>query len=135
MAKGEDYVAYNIPIKAYIGNYWIRGAGYYPGYKVRLFRKGKFRYEEAAIHPRLFTDGRCGNLTSDIIHYSYKDFTDLLHKFNRETSLEAQKWIIDGRKVHALRVIRKAISRFLKFYFQKRGYKYCHQCSPHFLPL
>lgn len=113
-----------IPIKAYIGKHWIKYAGYYPAHKDRLFRKGKFRYdEEAGVHPRVFYEGKSGTLHGDIIHYSYDSFFEVINKLNRETTLEAQKWVNDGRKVSMLRVLRKCTSRFLKFYWQKGGYK------------
>ena len=115
---------YSIPIRAYIGKRWIQYAGYYPARKDRLFRKGKFRYdEEAGIHPRAFYEGKSGALNGDILHYSYENFLDLFKKMNRETYIEAGKWIMDGRKMNFFKMIRKGMSRFLKFYFQKKGYK------------
>jgi len=116
--------AYSIPIRTYIGNLWIQGAGYYPAPKLRLFLKDKFRYEEARVHPRVFLDGKCGALKGDIFHYSCNNFTEFLSKLNRETALEADKWIQDGRKVKLLNILRKTIDRFLKNYFLKKGYKH-----------
>jgi glycosyltransferase involved in cell wall biosynthesis len=119
-----EYVVYGIPIKNFLGKRWIKWAGYYPGYKDRLFIKGNFHYEEdAGVHPRVFYDGKTRKLKGDILHYSYANFQDLFTKFARETRIEAEKWIKDGRKMSFLRMTRKAASRFLKFYFQKGGWR------------
>jgi hypothetical protein len=46
-----------------------------------------------------------------------------IRKFNRETTLEAEKWIRDGRKVSLANSMRKTVDRFLKNYFLKKGIK------------
>jgi len=119
----NGYSAFSIPIRTYIGKRWVLGAGYYPAPKVRLFQKDKFKYEEAGVHPRIFLEGKCGNMKSDIIHYSCRDFSDWLSKFNRETTLEAEKWVKDGRKVTFPKILRKMIDRFIKFYFLRDGWR------------
>lgn len=115
--------AYTIPIKTYIGKRWIRYGGWYPAPKVRLFDKGAFKYEEAVVHPRVFIQGTCGHLKRDIIHYSYRDYHDYFQSLNNQTTLEAKKWFKERRKMNFLRAYRKAVSRFLKAYFQKSGCK------------
>lgn len=115
--------AYSIPIKNYIGNHWIRYGGWYPAPKVRFFRKDKFRYEEVCVHPRVFIDGTCGHLKSDIIHYSYKDFHEFFASLNNQTTLEAKKWFNERRKINFLKMMRKFYDRFLKSYLLKQGFK------------
>ncbi|MDD5217781.1 MAG: HAD-IIIA family hydrolase, partial [Candidatus Omnitrophica bacterium] len=117
----NPHVCYAIPIKTFIGSRWIKGAGYYPAAKARLFRRGEFRYEEAGVHPRVIYQGSCGFLKGDILHYSCKNLEQWIGKFNRETTLEAQKWITDGRKVTLAKQLRKTADRFLKNYFMKKG--------------
>lgn len=118
------YTCYAIPIKTFIGREWVQGAGYYPAAKARLFRKGKFRYEEAKVHPRVIYEGTCGQLKGDILHYSCQNLEQWIVKFNRETTLEADKWITDGRKVTLFSSLRKTVDRFLKNYFLKKGWRY-----------
>lgn len=117
----DPNVCYAIPIKTFIGREWIQGAGYYPAAKTRLFRKGKFRYEEARVHPKAIYEGPCGTLKGDILHYSCRNLEQWIGKFNRETSLEAEKWILDGRRVMLANALRKSADRFLKNYFLKKG--------------
>jgi histidinol-phosphate phosphatase family protein len=119
----SDLVGFAIPIRTFIGSRWIRGAGYYPARKTRLFRKGRFRYEEARVHPRALYEGKIVDLNGDILHYSCANLGEFVLKFNRETSLEAEKWVLDGRKVSLGKAIRKTADRFLKNYFLKGGWR------------
>ena len=122
--EGPRYVGYNIPHRNFIGNYWIRYGGWYPNAKLKLFRKDKFRYEEEAeYHPRAFLEGKTYTLKGEIIHYAYKDFKNLFSKLNHQTDFEAKKWIRDKRKMSFSICLGKIISRFIKFYFVKKGYK------------
>lgn len=124
LLKGElKDKAYTIPIKSYIGKRWIRHSGWYPAGKVRLFDRHHFKYEEAEVHPRVFIDGSCGHLTKDIVHYSYRDYHDFFVSLNNQTTLEARKWFKERRKVNFLQMYRKSLSRFLKAYVQKGGFK------------
>ena len=117
----DPHTCYCMPVKTFIGTDWIKGGGYYPAPKTRLFKKGQFKYEEARVHPKMFYEGTCGSLKGDILHYSSPSWDVWFAKFNRETALEAEKWVKDGRKMGPWRVFRKACSRFLKYYFQKDG--------------
>ncbi|MFZ5801510.1 MAG: glycosyltransferase family 2 protein [Candidatus Omnitrophota bacterium] len=119
----DPHTCYAVPVKTFIGRTWISGAGYYPSARAKFFRAGRFRYEEAGVHPRAIYQGSSGRFRGDLLHYSAKDFGHWLSKFNRETTLEAEKWVTDGRKVSLGNSLRKTADRFLKNYFLKQGIK------------
>lgn len=118
-----DLSGYAIPVKTFIGKRWLKAAGYYPARKLRMHRKGKFRYEESSVHPRAFLDGKETPLKNDILHYGYRDFSHFFEKLNNQTNLEAEKWIADGRRISALKLLWKAFDRFSRNYFRKKGYQ------------
>ena len=123
VAKNDPSLSgYAIPIKTFVGKRWIKTAGYYPARKLRMHRMGKFRYEESGVHPRAFLDGKEQNLKGDIIHYGYRDFSHMLEKLNHQTTLEAEKWISENRKVSFFKMLYKMKERFLRNYFGKKGY-------------
>ena len=115
--------AYSIPIRSYIGEEWVKHAGWYPAPKVRLFRKGRFRYDETEVHPRVFIDGTSGFLKGDIIHYAYDTVGDLFRNVNEQTTLEAKKWFREGKRFSYFTMFRTTIDRFLRKYFYKGGIK------------
>ena len=117
------HVVFSIPFRTYIGTYWVNHSGWYPGSKTRLVRKSLFRYEEAPVHPRVFYDGTCGHLTKDVIHYGYPDLAHFLASLNRQTSLEAQKWVDTGRKMTMLVGFWRPADRFFRSYIGKGGWK------------
>lgn len=114
---------FTIPRRNYIGSYWVRHGGWYPSPQLKLFRKDKFRYEEVAVHPRAFMDDPCGHLSSDLIHYSYRDIEDFLRKLNKQTTWEAEKWFAQGKPMRLGRFLWRTYDRFMRTYFGRKGYK------------
>ncbi len=121
--KSTRFAAYSIPLRNFIGNYWVRYGGWYPAAKVRLFKKNKFRYEEAEVHPRVFIDGACGHLKADIIHKGYPDLEHFLSSINRQSTLEAKKWVNTKRKMTLPIMVWRSVDRFFRRYLRKKGYK------------
>lgn len=115
--------AFSIPLRNFIGSYWVRHGGWYPAGKLRLFMKSRFKYEEVGVHPRVFVNGQTGHLTKDIIHKGYPDFEHFLASLNRQTTLEAEKWIATGRHMSGGRALWRTIDRFFRSFIGKKGYK------------
>lgn len=123
LASGPKENGFTIPRRNYIGGYWVRYGGWYPSPQLRLFQKEKFRYEEAAVHPRAFMDEPCGHLKSDLIHYSYKNLEDFWSKLNNQTTREAQKWLDQNKPMRLTRFLYRSLDRFLRTYIGRKGYK------------
>ncbi len=122
---------FSIPFKTYIADYWIRWGGWYPAPKVKLFQRGKFRYEEVEVHAPVIVEGSCGHLKSDMVHYSYRGWEDFLHKTNRQTNLEALKWYKLSkkdpkraqRKMNFPHALWRTFDRFIRQFFVKQGWR------------
>jgi len=120
-----------IPRRNFIGDYWIKGGGQYPASQIKLFRKGKFKWEEVEVHPVSMTTGARGSLVNDLIHYTYRDWADFIKKLNRQTTLEAIKWyklsLDDPKKaawkMNTAHAIWRVFDRFRRTYIAKKGYK------------
>lgn len=114
---------FTIPRRNYIGDYWVKYGGWYPSSQLKLFRKDKFRYEDVSVHPRAFMDDPCGHLKQDLLHYSYRNLEDFLHKLNNQTTREAEKWFVQNKPMRLGRFIWRGIDRFVRTYIGRRGYK------------
>jgi len=115
---------YTIPRRNYIGDHWLRYGGEYPAPQTKFFLKNEFRYEEVEVHPRAFSDGSCGHLKGDIVHYSHKDIADYLHSLNSQTTLEARKWYRTGRRMSLGHAVWRALDRcFYRRLLRKKAYK------------
>lgn len=119
----QEFQAFDMPLRNYIGKYWVQHSGWYPAGKLRIWMKSKFKYEEVGVHPRVFLDGKTGHLTKDIIHKGYPDFEHFLQSLNRQTTLEAEKWIQTGRNVTLGKAIWRTVDRFFRSFIAKKGYK------------
>lgn len=123
LAANPKENGFTIPRRNFIGDYWVRWGGWYPSPQLRLFRRDKFRYEEAAVHPRAFMDDPCGHLKSDMLHYSFRDIEDMFAKLNNQTSREAQKWFDAGRPMRFGHFLWRTFDRFFRSYLGKKAWK------------
>jgi glycosyltransferase involved in cell wall biosynthesis len=115
--------AFDMPLRNYIGQYWVRHSGWYPAGKLRMFMKSRFKYEEVGVHPRVFLQGDTGHFTRDLVHKGYPDFEHFLQSLNRQTTLEAEKWIQTNRQMTAGVALWRTVDRFFRSYIGKKGYK------------
>lgn len=73
----------------------IRHCGYYPSYNLRLFKRGRARYEEREVHEHMIVSGPTGYLEGHLEHYDRRGLEVYMAKHNRYSSLEA-------REIHAI---------------------------------
>ncbi len=123
LSKETAFSGFSIPRRNLLGNYWLKWGGQYPAAQLKLFRKDRFKWEEVQVHPRAFLNGKCGLLTKDIIHYSWRDFAHFFDKLNSQSTLEARKWIYTGRKMSLPHAFWRAVDRFFRKFIRKKGYK------------
>ena len=124
LKTGPACNGYTIPRKNFMGDTWVRHGGMYLSAQLRLFRKDQFRYdEEAEVHPQAYMPDPRGALKNDLLHYTYRDFTDAIAKLDRQTDLEARKWFREKRKIGVVSTARKTVDRFWRAYVSKQGYK------------
>jgi glycosyltransferase involved in cell wall biosynthesis len=116
-----------IPFDNYIGTTRFRyGWGGYFGVSQspRLTRRGTKTWGSQRVHPKLTLGDKRGNkLQNPIIHYVDKDISDLLHRLDRYTTLNAQDMRAKGKLGTFRHNVRRLFSRFYKCYVVRKGYK------------
>ncbi len=68
---------------------WIRHAGWYPSWNLRLFRHRFGRYDDREVHEHVVLDGRGGYLQHDLLHLDSRGLEAFVARHNRYSSLEA----------------------------------------------
>jgi glycosyltransferase involved in cell wall biosynthesis len=68
---------------------WIRHAGWYPSWNLRLFRHDLGRYDDREVHEHVVLDGRVGYLNSDLLHLDRRGLEAYIARHNSYSSLEA----------------------------------------------
>ena len=123
--KGEVFDGYHIPRKTFYVKKWILHCGWYPDYKIRLFKKDKGRWEGTggtAIHESVKVDGKTGYLKGDILHYSFLSISSHLKTINSFTSISAMENLKKGKKAGILSILLRPSFNFFKMYILKRGF-------------
>jgi glycosyltransferase involved in cell wall biosynthesis len=82
-----SFDGYRIPRKTFFLGKQIKHGGWYPDYNLRLFRRGKGRFEERAVHEAIRVSGSVGKTLHAIEHYAYHDLASYLTSINKYSSL------------------------------------------------
>ena len=118
-----DPVAYEIPRKNYFYGAWVRHAGVYPDYQIRLFRRGHARYNDVPVHENLLVQGRIARLTNPMDHFTERRIRDHFRKFGLYTTLAAQEKGRSVRAVHARDLVFRPLIVLVKSYLLKQGFR------------
>jgi len=116
-------VAYRIPRRNFFYGAWVRGAGVYPDYQVRLFRRAVAQYNDVAVHENLIVDGEIGTLVGHLDHYTERRIQDHFKKFGLYTTLAAQEKAKKIRTVHWIDLIVRPLVVWAKTYLLKQGFR------------
>ena len=90
--EDERKDAYRVPSKMMLHGQWLRHAGMYPTYQVRLGRREALQFEQVGHGQReTLPPERLGTLEHALIHYSFsKGLEDWFEKHNRYSTVEAR---------------------------------------------
>ena len=88
----------------YLGR-WIDHGGWYPDWKLRLFRRGRAHFEGHGPHDRAVAVGPVARLDGDLLHYSYEDFADHIRTLQRFSDVVADEWVREGRRFSFARAV------------------------------
>jgi len=121
LASAPQFVAYSVARRAFFLNRWIRHSGWYPGRVVRLFRKDRAIFFEAAVHEGLVVNGEQGELRNDLLHFTDPNLFHYMAKFNRYTSLASEEATKNGKRFRFVDLAIRPPWIFVKMYFVRLG--------------
>jgi glycosyltransferase involved in cell wall biosynthesis len=115
-----------IPFRNYVGGRYVQfGWGAYNGVggKAALFRRGKKKWHGGTVHPKITLEGQRAEMTANINHYVDDDMLGMYDRLNRYSTAAA----IDAVAVETIpgrfTTFRRFFSRFIKSYFNKKGFR------------
>jgi glycosyltransferase involved in cell wall biosynthesis len=115
-------VAYEIPRFSSFCGRFIRHSGWYPDYVLRLFRRDKGRFSDVLVHESVQIQGSAARLKQPIVHYSYRDFDDVLHKLNSYSSAASDMLQRRGKKGSLSQAVLHGLWAFFRTYFLRAGF-------------
>jgi glycosyltransferase involved in cell wall biosynthesis len=113
---------YAVPRRNIFWGRWVRHGGLYPDWQLRLFRRGRGRFIERAVHESVRVDGRVERLAGHLEHRSYRDVGDFLARADRYAALAAADAVAQGRRPGARDFVLRPLGRFLSMYVLYRGF-------------
>jgi len=115
-----------IPFDNYVGDRLVRygwGASWGVSAAPRLSRRGCKRWGAQRIHPSLTLKGPESRLTQRMIHYVDRDISAMIRRLDRYTTARAADLRQSGQPGSLAHNLRRIVSRFLKCYIGRRGYR------------
>jgi glycosyltransferase involved in cell wall biosynthesis len=100
----------------------MRHSGWYPDYVLRLFRRGKARFDDNIVHERVICDGAVKRLRPPLIHHPVLKLEDALSRLDRYSTAKAQMMVASGRKVSFFTGIGHGLVAFLRAYLFRAGF-------------
>ena len=100
----------------------MRHSGWYPDYVLRLFRRGKARFDDAIVHERVICEGTVKRLAQPLIHHPVLRLEDSLSRMDRYSTASAEALVVSGRKVSFLAGIGHGLYAFLRTYVLRAGF-------------
>jgi glycosyltransferase involved in cell wall biosynthesis len=113
---------YSFPRKNFFQGRWIRHMGWWPDRITRLFRNGRGRMTEAAVHEAVDVSGQVVSLEAPIEHYTESRLGEILKKIDRYSTLAADEAFREGRRSSVWGAIARAELTFCQDYVLRLGF-------------
>lgn len=122
--RDEGLDGWWVPRKNYIFGRWIRHAGWYPDYQLRLLRRDRAHYDERReVHELVELDGEAGYLQNPLIHYNYDTVREFCDKQDRYTGYEVRVLFESGHRARPWNLVLQPVRQFRWRYLSLRGYR------------
>jgi glycosyltransferase involved in cell wall biosynthesis len=103
---------------------WIRHAGWYPDYQLRLLRPTRALYDRAQpVHEVAILRGEAGCLRNPLIHYNYRTLSEFREHQRRYTAYEAQALREEGIRPRWRSLVSRPLDEFCRRYVALQGYR------------
>ncbi len=119
-----DIVGYWIARRNYMFGHWVRHAGWYPDYQLRLLRRTAAHYDESReVHERAQLSGPDAKLHEPLIHYNYETWAQFRAKQRYYTTFEARILYQQGQRARLRNFVLQPLREFRRRYISLKGWK------------
>ncbi len=120
----ETYVGWWVPRRNRIFGRWIRHAGWYPDYQLRLFRCDRAHYDEAReVHELVILDGPAGYLKNSLIHHNYATVSEFLRRQHYYAGYQARIMWAEGLRTRPHNFVLQPLRELRRRYLTLEGYR------------
>lgn len=107
----------------YLGRWWRRG-GWYPDYRLRLFRKSRAVWGGVDPHEKVIVQGKTAALRGPLLHYTYANIADHLRTIDNFTDVAAGELALRGRRCRWTDLVFRPLWRTFRFAVLRGGLTY-----------
>lgn len=112
--------AYSFPRKNFFCGQWIKGCGWYPDRKIRLFPKEQAQWQ-GNVHEILLVSVPEKQLKHDLLHFTYEKIEEFDQKLAKYTSLATAEMRQKGKKANFIKLYLSPLYKFIQMYFLQLG--------------
>jgi glycosyltransferase involved in cell wall biosynthesis len=105
----------------YLGR-WIRHSGWYPDYKLRLYRREAGGFRGDYVHESVEVEGKIERLKGNLLHYTVRSATEHHQRLDRYTTLAAQEQILKGKSENLASLLLSPAAAFIRSYVIRLGF-------------
>jgi len=105
----------------YLGR-WIKHAGWYPDFKLRLYDRRRGRWKGDYVHESVEVEGRAVRLSGEILHHTVENASEHHLRMDKYTTLAAQELYARGMRASASSILISPVAAFIRSYFIKLGF-------------
>ena len=115
--------AYLVPRRNFFFGRWIEHSGWFPDYRQpQLFRRGKLKYTEDAVHETYVLDGTLGRTQEPIAQVPFRDLAQIVHKMQRYSTLGVER-LHERRTAPSMwAAFGHALGAFMRHYVVRAGF-------------
>ena len=116
-----SFSAFSFKRKNLLHGKWIKHCGWWPDRVVRLVDRTRGKFDGRAVHEGWATQGQIRHLDACIEHVSFRDYSQLLEKMERYSSLAAGEMYGKGIRANGLEPVTHGIWMFIRTYLLELG--------------
>ena len=114
--------AFEIPRLSWYCGKFIRHAGWHPDFVLRLFERTHARFSEDLVHERVLAQGAVKQLHHSLLHYSFRNYSQVLDKIDRYSSAAAEQLYARGKTSSLGKAIGHGLWAFVRTYIFKSAW-------------
>lgn len=115
--------AYSLPRENWFQGKWIRHGSWWPDRVVRLVDRTQGKMKPVKVHESWQTEGQVMQLNEPIRHYSYQNYSELIIKADKYSTLGAEQLFAKGKRSQGWEPLTHAIASFIRLFVLKGGFK------------
>lgn len=130
MSSVQDVHGYFISRKTFYLDRWLEHGGWFPEWRLRLFRRNCGHWVGVDPHDTVQVEGRTvripprgrGTDAAVILHYSFRSLSHQLKVLDRYTEIQAGELFRSGRRANQVDLVIRPLWRFLWTYVLRGGF-------------